>query len=162
MVKSSVHPKSMEKLIETIDKNQSRIMFLVRDYQTEMAIRNANEHSINDVLHKYPPSYASETADLYNLNVSKLLTEQPIVLILAEDDALQTWINWKNTGLCCELVVFFSCPTTSHANGLPNVWYCSKYKVTEKLLLFRVLPHLLTYSRKGRHCELQFASANLS
>jgi hypothetical protein len=68
-------------------------MYLFREYETEYAMRDANVRGFNSALRKYPPIYATDFADeqLIHFNVSKVLMEQSIVLILAEDDVTHTW-----------------------------------------------------------------------
>jgi hypothetical protein len=81
-----------------IETNQSRVMFLVENYEPEQIIRNANVSGLATALLMNPPIYASDFLgkQINYWNISKVLTENSIVFILFEDEARRTW---KNCGL---------------------------------------------------------------
>lgn len=62
-------------------------MFVWRDDRVQQTL--ARDSVYANILRTYPPTYATDFADnnqFTNLNLSKVLTEQPIVFILSEDE----------------------------------------------------------------------------
>lgn len=93
VVKNSIQPLSVEALLNRIETNQSRVMFILENYEPEQTIRDSNTSGLAAALLINPPIFASDFAGrrLINFNMTEVLTENPIMFILTEQEARRTW-----------------------------------------------------------------------
>jgi hypothetical protein len=125
VVQNSIQPLSAEALINRIATNQSKAMFLLENYEPEQTIRDANAPGLAAALLMNPPIYASDFAGrlLINLNISKVLTENLIVLIVTEEDAKQTWKNCESKSR----PVTYASPDTGHLSIILFCLFVTQY-----------------------------------
>jgi hypothetical protein len=85
-VKQTLMPLKTEEFIQTIESNQSTMMFLIRGHISENMIRNSTGRlaRFGRALNEYPPVYWDE----YRMDLYELLTEHQVTYFTYKTDAI--------------------------------------------------------------------------